>query len=346
MRHSSDFTAVRPATPVISSLVFAGLPDLFRREVGERTVATAMRRAGVDLDVIEREACFVPHAVVIGFIDAAARATGEPDAGLLLAPLVSVTTYGLYGRYAMQAATLGEAIDRSIEGLLYHSAGDTMTLSTDGLEARFSYRFALAGHPGYAPVAPGIAGVLLSLCRAYTQPGWRPLRIELDTPRPRQPDRAEELFRCPVHYAAPAVTIVLRHGDLSLRGNRLGGPLITLADLARDRMGPAPRARFEVILEQIRIQVLGGSVSIEAAARAMDISIRSLQRELNQAGTDFRSLVRVERQRRATQLLRHGRTSITAIAADLGYASPANFTRAFRKATGTVPRDLRATGRI
>ncbi len=329
---------------MISSLVFAGLPDVFRREVGERTVARAMERVGVDLDLIEGEPCFVPHAVVIGFIEAIARATGEAEPGLLLAPRVSVATYGVFGQYLLQAETLGEAIARCIDALPYHAAGDVATLATDGVEARFSYRFALAGRPGYALVAPGIAGVLLSLCRAYAGPEWRPLRVELDSPGPRR-DVVDELFRCPVRHGARAISIVLRHRDLAMRGRRAGGRIVTLADLARDRMGPAPRSRLEVIVEQVRVQVLSGSASLDAVARAMDLSVRSLQRELNAAGTDFRGLAGLARRQRAAELMRQSDASITAIAAELGYAAPANFARAFRKATGRTPREFRGSSR-
>ena len=91
-------------------------------------------------------------------------------------------------------------------------------------------------------------------------------------------------------------------------------------------------------VEQIRAQVLTGSVSIDRAAQSMDTSVRTLQRELNRAGTDFRSLASAARIQRATELLRHTKGSITRVSAELGYSSPANFARAFRKATGRGPR--------
>lgn len=94
-------------------------------------------------------------------------------------------------------------------------------------------------------------------------------------------------------------------------------------------------------MEQIRAQVLAGSVSIDSAAQSMDTSIRTLQRELSRAGTDFRSLANAARLQRATELLRHTNGSITRVSAEMGYSSPANFARAFRKATGDGPREFR-----
>ena len=39
-----------PTTPVISSLTLHGLPHLIRSELGERTLARAVRAAGIDLE--------------------------------------------------------------------------------------------------------------------------------------------------------------------------------------------------------------------------------------------------------------------------------------------------------
>lgn len=119
-------------------------------------------------------------------------------------------------------------------------------------------------------------------------------------------------------------------------------PIVTIEDVARDRQGGAPKDLLDVVLEQIRAQVLTGSVSIDSAAQSMDTSVRTLQRELNRAGTDFRSLANVMRYQRAVELLRHTNGSITRVSAELGYSSPANFARAFRKAAGHPPRDLRS----
>jgi AraC-like DNA-binding protein len=108
--------------------------------------------------------------------------------------------------------------------------------------------------------------------------------------------------------------------------------MTTIEDVERDRRGGAPRGLLDVVVEQIRSQVLTGSVSIDSAAQSLDTSIRTLQHELDRAGTDFRSLANVARVQRATELLRHTNGSITRVSAEMGYSSPANFTRALRRA--------------
>jgi AraC-like DNA-binding protein len=275
-------------------------------------------------------------------IETAARDAGEANFGLLMAPQMDVANYGTYGQYIYAADTLGAAIGRAIEALAYHSNGDTMALVARGDEARFSYGFALAGRVGYEHVANVAAGALASVCRHFLSDSWRPLRIELDIPRPRHAAAFEDMFHCPVVFNAPAMTVVFDRGYLDSCGPApAAAPVITIADVARDRRGAAPHDTLGVISEHIRLQVRGGSITIDSTARAMGISIRTLQRELNREGTDFRSLTNAARAGRGGDLLRHTDVSITRIAAELGYSTPANFSRAFRNATGLNPSALR-----
>ena len=327
--------------PVISNHILHGMPAFLRQEIGERALLQANRAAGLDLELTEDRNCFIPHAAVVGFLNAAARAAGERNLGILLAPMMNVANYGSFGRYLLGADTLGQAIERSIAALCYHSTDDGMSVAIVGDEVRYSYVFALAGRGGYDIIASAAAGVLLSIFRAYLPVGWRPLRIELDIDKPHQLGLFEDVFQCPVHFNAPAVTVVVERHQLSAVPRRAAWSMITIEDVVRDRRGGAPRDLLDVIVEQIRAQVLAGSVSIESAARSTDTSVRTLQRELNRAGTDFRSLANAARLQRATELLRHTNGSITRVSAEMGYSSPANFARAFRKATGRGPREFR-----
>jgi AraC-like DNA-binding protein len=118
--------------------------------------------------------------------------------------------------------------------------------------------------------------------------------------------------------------------------------MITIEDVARDRLGGAPFRQVDVVVEQICAQT--GSVSIESAARSMETSVRSLQRDLRRSGTDFRRLVNTVRLQRATELLRHTNGTITRVSSEMGYSSPANFARAFRKASGFSPREFSSDG--
>ncbi|WP_429813710.1 AraC family transcriptional regulator ligand-binding domain-containing protein [Ensifer sp. B1-9] len=330
------------AVPVISSHVLHGLPAFVRDEIGEKALARANRAAGFDAELIEGRNFFIPHHAVVSFVDAIVKAAGEPNLGLLLAPTMSVATYGSFGRYIFEAETLDKAIKRSIAALHYHSTQDRLFVSTCGDEVRYSYGFALAGAPSYAAVAAAAAGELLSVFKAFLPSNWRPVRVELDIPKPSGTSVFEDVFQCPVIFNAPTVTVVAERHRLMTATKRTFSSIVTIADVARDRAGGAPQSILDVTFEQIRAHLLAGNIMIDEIARSMATSVRTLQRELNATNTDFRSLTNAVRAQRAIELLEYSRLSITSISEDLGYSSPAGFTRAFRKATGWGPREFRA----
>ncbi len=96
------------------------------------------------------------------------------------------------------------------------------------------------------------------------------------------------------------------------------------------------------VISHIHVQMQAGAVSIDSTAKAMGTSVRTLQRVLRRdGGVSFRELSNIERLRRAEDLLRGSAVSITQIAMDSGYSTPANFSRAFRKASGVAPHTYR-----
>lgn len=331
------------APTLISVTAMAGVPALVRQAFGEKVLQHANRAAMLDIELIEDRDCFIPHATMTAFLVEIERRTGEPDLGILLAPHLTVAAYGCWGAYVLGGETLGAALARAAASIGYHSRGDRVVWSIEGAVARLAYLSAARGRPGYAHVALGAVGVIANLCRSCASPGWRPLGIELDLPRPRSADRIEEAFGCPVRFEAPAPAVLLPALLLEARLPAAPGRrLLTIEDVARARLDPASRDDLVgAVSAQIRAQVLAGSVSLDGAARALDVSTRTLQRALHRQGADFRGLANAIRARRAGELLRGTRASVTDIAADLGYSSSANFARAFRKATGLAPEAFR-----
>lgn len=81
---------------------------------------------------------------------------------------------------------------------------------------------------------------------------------------------------------------------------------------------------------------------LEAAASKLHVSGRTLKRRLQESGTSFQALLDEARKRDSMRLLDDPTLSLEAIATRVGYSDPANFTRAFRKWTGTTPSAYRS----
>ena len=81
--------------------------------------------------------------------------------------------------------------------------------------------------------------------------------------------------------------------------------------------------------------------TIEAVARRLNMSVRTLQRRLNQHGVTFRTVLSRAHTDVAKSQLRMSNLSIAEIAAQLGYADRTSFDLAFSRWTGTSPRRYR-----
>jgi AraC-like DNA-binding protein len=84
-----------------------------------------------------------------------------------------------------------------------------------------------------------------------------------------------------------------------------------------------------------------GFRSVEEVARQVHLSTRTLKRKLAAEGTSFTHVLEDVRRQRALLLLDDRDLGVAEIAARLGYSDVANFTRAFRRWTGTTPAALR-----
>jgi AraC-like DNA-binding protein len=82
--------------------------------------------------------------------------------------------------------------------------------------------------------------------------------------------------------------------------------------------------------------------ALRAAAAQLGLTIPTLEKRLEDAGTTFQSELRGARVREAQRLLLSTARSTTAIAQELGFPSLQHFTVEFRKVTGEAPGAWRA----
>jgi AraC-like DNA-binding protein len=84
-----------------------------------------------------------------------------------------------------------------------------------------------------------------------------------------------------------------------------------------------------------------GAPTITEIAEMAGISVRSFQRKLSGMGLSYSGLVDVVRFENAAKLLRETDAKVIDVAFASGYTDPAHFTRAFRRISGTTPREFR-----
>jgi AraC-like DNA-binding protein len=94
------------------------------------------------------------------------------------------------------------------------------------------------------------------------------------------------------------------------------------------------------VAERVRAQLVasnGGYPDLDAVAKKLHVSGRTLKRKLQQQGVSFLQLLDDARRRDSQKLLSDPALTVAAIAEAMGYTDPASFTRAFRKWAGVTP---------
>lgn len=154
---------------------------------------------------------------------------------------------------------------------------------------------------------------------------------------------AERLPRCHFSHQFNEMRMPIHYVDVPLRtADRIAAQVAQQAcerELAL--FGDAQRD----VVRQVRVLLrLGqqGYPDLDATARALSMSTRTLNRQLQLRETSFRELLSEARQRDARTLLTDPRLDLTDVAVRLGYSSFGNFARAFKEWECCTPGEYKA----
>jgi AraC-like DNA-binding protein len=165
------------------------------------------------------------------------------------------------------------------------------------------------------------------------------------THRPDDVRDFERVLGCPVEAGAPwnGVTITREAWRLPLRRRDavLRGILERQARDIVDRMPPAGTVAAEIRQLLDREVAAGNDTRIEAVARSLATSPRTLQRRLAAEGLSYQKVLDDWRKDSAQRHVAGSALSIGEIAYLLGFAEPAPFHRAFKRWFGVTPQTFR-----
>ena len=268
----------------------------------------------------------------------ASEVIDDPCFGLKAAEVWHPSNFDALG-YAMLASnTLRTSLDRMVRYIGFISDEDFVVLD----ETEEGLRLTLVmGHTNIEKPEQNDAAlaVTLSMCRMNYIEDLAPVSVTLVHPKPSCSARYFEYFHSPVLFEASAysLTLPMEAVDKILPGSNpqlaeLNDQVMIeyLAKLDQDEIAHKVKA---MIIDQLP----SGGVTNETVARALNMSSRSLQRQLQSAGTTFNTLLNEIRQDLAQKYLREKDYSMTEIAFLLGFSESSAFSRAFKRWMGVSP---------
>jgi AraC-like DNA-binding protein len=186
-------------------------------------------------------------------------------------------------------------------------------------------------------------GIHISLMRDVMGSAFAPDQISLTYPQAHDFSLPADQIGCRLSFAAGTNQMIFKSAWLDRPanlGNRTTYPAVValcdelLNDL-KSRVGVAGEIRALLIRD------IANPPTLTALAKLLEISDRSLRRQLREQGISFRGLLDELRMQIALKYLRTTRLANEDIALALGFSDAANFRRAFRRWTDKSPSDIR-----
>jgi len=328
--------------PMTRATGLGPLPALVEERAGASALERLFAAEGLPLSVLDERQTSIPLASMVGLFERAARAVGDRTFGWTVGAKMPHGQYGAWAEYSSQAPTLVGGICRAIRTIRYHQSGARMTLDRARSRMVWHYLPPWIGS-GQTQHSDRVIWPMISFCRTFLGADWTPDRIELNYRRDPQSQLLEREVGCPIVFERPGVGIAIRPELLTApRPQPVSRPR-TLADVHAEAEALNHPEPLQSVIGVVLLRLLDGQTDVEGAAERLTLSVRSLQRLLQQHGLTYRDLLDRARMLRARSLLTETDRSVTEIALALGYSDPPNFTRAFRRLAGHSPTEFRAT---
>lgn len=303
-------------------------------------------RADLPYSLLRSPEVFVPLKDHFNLLLQSARELGDELFAARLGQMVSVEDLGDYGKWIVQAPTLLECLNRANRSLAHLLQSATvLSARIDGERVTWSYDSKDYASEGRQQNEMLALCFMIEIARKYLGRKWVPDHVLIGGRPIHDRSGLEQLIGTNASFHDGAGSLVFHRRLLATRWAQPGRALKPI-DLGRSLDVPNAEDLVDAVNALIELELTERLPSITWVARKLDVSERTLQRQLEAAGSRFTKLVESAVQRRAFELLQDGSRSITSVALLLGYSDAAHFTRAFKRWVGMSPQAWRDGGGI
>ena len=275
------------------------------------------------------------------FTQAAIDTANEPLLGLLVGRSFHVSLYGTLGLAMFCGPTLRDGLQ---------TCAEYISLSW----SRFLWRQNVEGKLGILEIQDlmplgschdylldrDLSAVLI-LCKELLGTEFEVKTIQLKRNAPQHWQRYREILGCNIEFEADRTAVLF---ESSLLDRPLPSANPAMAEVTRSQCAAmverlARENSYADMVENLLFDEFGQFLTLEAIAEKLHVSTRTLRRKLQQEDTSFQAISNRLRCNIACQLLADDVMSIAQIAEHLGYSDSATFCHAFKRWSGSSPKN-------
>jgi len=307
--------------------------------------APILQQAGIDRATVEDPEGRLSLDQMRGFWREAVEQSVDPAIGLHAGGRAPHGFYGLFDYIVSYSPTIGDSLTRFGDYLPLINNWVTMRIEEqdDGIHAAPEVVWGSVPRPP----AEYIAAFLIERSRLIWANSWAPelVRFEFAEPGSSEPQGEHaRVFQCPVEFGASCTEFIISRATWAQPVRTADPGLVTvLEQQATQLMAQLPTAGTLVqdVRSELQTSMAGGDQRIDHIARRLGMSGRTLQRHLADDGLTYASIVDEVRLEATKIALANLSMSLSHVAYFVGFEEQSSFSRAFKRWTGTSPKDYR-----
>lgn len=263
--------------------------------------------------------------------------------GLEIAEYVQPKHLGIIAYLALSCENLGEALARyhDFHRLIYDGSPLVVEFSPPYASIRWE---APEPHPTQLTDEIAIALMVQFLKLFMSKDSVHLYEVHFINAAPKQTGIYEQYFRCKVRFGQPKTQLLLPVSEalkpLKTGDHTLQQLLLQQAQALLDQL-PNSTQLDQRLQHAILTGLQKNQYQLDGIAEKLGLSVRQLQRHLQQQGTTFQQRVQQVRFMLATEYLKDPHLSLQEIALLLCYSEQSAFQRAFKLWTGQTPQQWR-----
>ena len=323
-------------------LAFGLAPVITVLEAHGHAVAPLLAAADIPRFALEEPSFRIAFEKELRFVRLALMSLKLPSAGLLVGQGYHLVQFGVLGLAASCAPTVRELFHT----ILIHPtlAWGCIELSfwRDGDEEYVSFDETVEVADCAAFFVERDTTATLTLLRQTLGAALQPLSVHFRHLPPPVIEVYEAFFGCPVSFGAGANLIRFKRTTWDRAPPQANAMSYRFFDNQCRRLAAVmdePLCYADVVRSRLRSAT--PMASLPEIVQSLHLTTRTLQRRLDEEGTNFSAILADVRRARAMELMARSQLGNSAIALTLGFEDASAFSRAFKSWTGQSPRDYR-----
>lgn len=314
----------------------ASLLSPFLSEIKARGMdaGNLLSAAGLALDIPDAPDSLVTATQVHRFIERVALAAGDRYFCWNLGWSLDHANYPLFEQLITGSTSLSQLLTATAISSSRQATATRFELHVEGQYCQFkgirTYR------PEHTPrhTDAFVLGTLASMVADYAGQFWSPAEVTLELSDPDLIPRNTRLRR--VQAERVSVSSIRFPSEWLLAEELTSTPGVDSA-LQQDEL-PGLQS---FIIDTLKPHLDNAALDAPGAAALCGFSLREIKRHLEPVDQTLANLIDNMRREAACELLENSNRTVAAIGSACGYPDPTSFSRAFRRWTGTSPRNYR-----